>query len=123
MPEDKLNPSAFPQLQEAWRWERNEKSGALEMVSGNHMQAGTGMALRDYFAAKAMQVLIQNMAIIQPDNTDTEYESARYSGWGTQIPGTEYGKDSKPLSYAKNVALDAFLIADVMLETRNEKEG
>ena len=61
--------------------------------SGDH--AFSGMTLRDYFAAKAMQGLLS-------------------SGWCGQE------RELSPASGCREVAQDAYLMADAMLEARNK---
>lgn len=72
------NPSAFPMP-------------STEFTKGEY-----GMSLRDYFAAKAMQALIQNMK--DTDNTVN----------GGYIPTTIY----------RNIAKNAYDVADAMLKQR-----
>lgn len=83
----------------------NDTSGpAFPTENAYTVTTQQGMTLRDYFAAKAMQGLM---------STDLAYE---YVDEETGIPND--GEDGTLFVHTKHLALESYMIADMMLEAR-----
>ena len=72
--------------------EQNTGGPAFPFVDSHDAPSHSGMTLRDYFAAKAMQGLLSSIG-----------------EWTTGIPNVEF---------SESVAEDAYWIADAMLKAR-----
>ena len=84
-----------------------------------------GMELRDYFAAKAMQAMVQASASLNVKDDDTpmedcSFETAVTCGFNSEIPLHGTDKDGKDFKYtwAQYYAEEAYLIADAMMKAR-----
>ena len=87
-----------------------------------------GMDLRDYFAAKAMQALIQASTSLNPkkDNDFLEeysFENAVSCGVNSQIELTGENPDGTDFTYtwARHYVEEAYDIADAMMKAREQK--
>ncbi len=84
-----------------------------------------GMDLRDYFAAEAMQSLIQASATLKADDIATEdisFLSAAVCGVNSEIKMTGEDKDGTEFrfTWAQYYAEEAYLIADAMMKAREQ---
>lgn len=95
-----------------------------------NMTTQQGMDLRDYFAAKAMQALIQASASLNPrgdpeHHIDDEFsfEHAAHCGVNSQIEVTGEEADGTEFKYtwARNYVEEAYSIADEMMRQRERK--
>jgi hypothetical protein len=84
-----------------------------------------GMDLRDYFAAQAMQAMVQASASLNVKDDDMpmddcSFETAVGCGVGAHIPLSGTDKDGKDFKYtwAQYYAEEAYLIADAMMKAR-----
>jgi hypothetical protein len=91
------------------------------------MQRG-GMSLRDYFAAEAMQALIQAHAVYCPmcnkdrksgDEYHTNFENADAFGICSEASG--FDENDKECIWADKISKDSFGMADAMLKVREVK--
>jgi hypothetical protein len=71
----------------------------------------SGMTLRDYFAAKAMQSIIQARTTVNGE-FETSFATVVDCGLGHPI--------YEGVTWADDVAGDAYFMADAMLKARNE---
>jgi hypothetical protein len=86
-----------------------------------------GMDLRDYFAAQAMQAMVQASASLNVKDDDKlmddcSFETAVACGFNSEIllHGTDKeGKDFR-YTWAQYYAEEAYLIADAMMKAREE---
>ena len=80
-----------------------------------------GMSLRDYFAAKAMQAIIQARTTLPEDN-DNAFDFITYCGVNEKI-GLENGdfNPPRPFTWGELLAVESYEIADCMLEVRNNE--
>ena len=83
------------------------------------------MDLRDYFAAQAMQAMVQASASLNVKDDDMpmddcSFETAVGCGVGAHIPLSGTDKDGKDFKYtwAQYYAEEAYLIADAMMKAR-----
>lgn len=90
-----------------------------------NMTNQTGMDLRDYFAAKIINGMIQASATGTDKDIEDEFSfswaltcgvSASTSLLGTELDGTEF-----KYSWARYYAEEAYLIADAMMQAREVK--
>ena len=84
-----------------------------------------GMDLRDYFAAQAMQAMVQASASLNVKDDDMpmddcSFETAVGCGVGAHIPLSGTDQDGKDFKYtwAQYYAEEAYLIADAMMKAR-----
>jgi len=106
-----LNTKAFPTL-----------------ADNGHSQNQDGMDLRDYFAAKAMQAMIQNSALLKTTSDNQEpsffesydFEYAIVCGVNSEI---DLGSDEHGTRYtwAQYYAEESYCIADAMMKAREIK--
>jgi hypothetical protein len=87
-----------------------DKSGPAFPSTHMHGQE-EGMALRDYFAAKAMQSIIQARTTVN-EESETSFATVVDCGLGHPI--------YEGVTWADDVAGDAYFMADAMLKARNE---
>ena len=80
----------------------------------------TGMDLRDYFAAKAMQAMIQNSASLH-DDSDYSFDTAIVCGVDTGVGLIDSERDIQ-YTWAQYYAEEAYCIADAMMKARESKE-
>jgi hypothetical protein len=87
-----------------------------------------GMDLRDYFAAKAMQAMIQNSTSLKDDETsqfntfyDYSFDNAIISGVSSEIDLTDGDRDIK-YTWAQYYAEEAYCIADAMMKARENRD-
>jgi hypothetical protein len=73
----------------------------------------SGMTLRDYFAAQAMQALIHTRATLPEDSADG-FQTINFVGWGEQIDACDY-------THAESLVHDAYFIAGQMLKERERQ--
>ena len=83
-----------------------------------------GMELRDYFAAKAMQSLVQASTTLKYDN-ELSFDNAIICGVGDVISAEYYDENGKahPISWARWYADEAYVIADAMMKARDGNTG
>jgi hypothetical protein len=74
-----------------------------------------GITIRDYFAAKAMQALIQASTTL-PDHDELNFAQVHESGLGAEI--NVLRDRNHKYTYPEYFAEDAYLIADAMLKER-----
>mgnify|MGYP003334740661 CR=1 len=77
------------------------------------------LTLLDYFAAKAMQALIQARATLDEDHP-LSFHDAVTNGVCADIP--DHYDDGEPLTFADDVSADAYLIAGSMILRRSKWE-
>jgi hypothetical protein len=73
----------------------------------------SGMTLRDYFAAQAMQALIHMRATLPEDSADG-FRAINCVGWGCEVEYSTY-------THAESLVHDAFFIAGEMLKERERQ--
>jgi hypothetical protein len=78
----------------------------------------SSMTLRDYFAAKAMQALIQASTTLS-ENDELNFERVHVAGIGAEIGITRDG--GREYTYPEYFAQDAYFIADNMLKERENE--
>ena len=89
-----------------------------------------GMDLRDYFAAKAMQAMIQNSALLKDQSTLPElnifdefsFDHAIICGVNSEIDLEDSDRGIK-YTWAQYYAEEAYCIADAMMKAREIKNG
>jgi hypothetical protein len=74
-----------------------------------------GITIRDYFAAKAMQALIQASTTLS-EHDELNFERVHTLGLGAEINVTRDG--GHRYTYPEYFSEDAYLIADAMLKER-----
>ena len=87
-----------------------------------------GMDLRDYFAAKAMQAMIQNSALLKDSSSNPEFsvldsysfDSAVVCGVNAEIDLMDAERDIK-YTWAQYYAEESYCIADAMMKAREIK--
>jgi len=90
---------------------------AFPLKAVNKFDDQEGMELRDYFAAKAMQAMIQNSASLK--DTDYSFDNAVHCGVDTTIDLSDSERDLK-YTWAQYYAEEAYCIADAMIKARGE---
>lgn len=92
-----------------------------------NMTNQTGMDLRDYFAAKAMQAMIQNSALLEDKSSSVfnvfetyDFEHAIVCGVNAEID-LEDGNRGTKYTWAQYYAEEAYCIADAMIKARETK--
>jgi hypothetical protein len=90
-----------------------------------NMAGQSGMDLRDYFAAQAMQAMVQASASLNVKDDDMpmddcSFETAVGCGVSAHIPLSGTDKEGKDFKYtwAQYYAEESYLIADAMLKAR-----
>lgn len=78
-----------------------------------------GMSLRDYFAEQALPAVIRMRIALKVENPLGAVDAV-CNGVGAAIEGHQ-DVDGSPLTFAKDVAGDAYCIADAMLAAREVK--
>lgn len=89
-----------------------------------------GMDLRDYFAAKAMQAMIQNSALLKDESTSPEFsvldsysfDNAVICGVNSEIDLEDSDRGIK-YTWAQYYAEEAYCIADAMMKARDSNVG
>ena len=76
-----------------------------------------GMDLRDYFAAKAMQAMIQNSASLK--DTDYSFDTAVACGVNTTVDLIDGVRNIK-YEWAQYYAEEAYCVADAMMKARKQ---
>lgn len=87
-----------------------------------------GMDLRDYFAAKAMQAMIQNSALLKDTSNNKEpnffetydFEYAILCGVNSEIDLSSDEQGTK-YTWAQYYAEESYCIADAMMKARENK--
>jgi len=84
-----------------------------------NMTGQQGMDLRDYFAAKVLQSLINASATLK-DDTDYSFDHAIWCGVNSEISLKGEDKDGNEFTYtwAQYYADEAYEIADAMMKAR-----
>jgi hypothetical protein len=91
----------------------NKKPMPAFPISSEYLGDWSGMTLRDYFAAKAMQALIHTRATL-PEDCAEGFQTINYVGWGTKVEGCVY-------THAESIVHDAYFIAGEMLKERERE--
>ena len=79
------------------------------------------MTLRDYFAAKAMQAIIQARTTL-PEDSDFNFASMVFGGVNTNVDLRNGSVDPpRPFTWGELLAVESYEIADCMLEVRNNE--
>lgn len=74
-----------------------------------------GMSLLDYFAGQALPGVLALRCAVKDDSEGAE--SILACGVGDDVPNATM-EDGIPLTYARSIAMDAYVIADAMLAER-----
>ena len=80
-----------------------------------------GMALRDYFAAKAMQAIIQARTTLSEDS-DFNFASMVFGGVNANVDLQNCNANPvRPFTWGELLAVESYEIADCMLEARTNE--
>jgi hypothetical protein len=94
------------------------KAFPYSIDNGVSVKGEKGMDLRDYFAAKAMQALIQASTTLD-EHDEESFRAASASGLGA--PLEHISSNGKKINYAELYSEDAYFIADTMMKSREQK--
>jgi hypothetical protein len=88
-------------------------------LDGEMLYQAEGLTIRDYFAAKAMQALIQARATLnEEEHSDMSYENVATCGLNTTIDLGKEGGDK--YTWLELLTEEAYECADSMLKARQD---
>ena len=98
------------------------KPGSIIYTNNPPVEIKGDMTLRDYFAAKALQAMIQASATV-PEDDEHSYISAVYGGVNTEMSLRNGLKEPpEPFTWAELLCVESYEIADQMLKARIKAE-